>query len=172
MKKVIAILAVAIIGMSAAFSAKAIEDPNPKGTKVVGVQVGFLPGIGGSAYGEYVLVDSWWKGHFSVGAHLGFRHWSSHINDFAIAPRASYGLNITDKFEAHVAVVTGIGIESYPYTDYINGDVVTRTKLSLGLCYGTLVGARFFFSESFGASAEVGYIGYAPYTNVGVCFKF
>ena len=45
MKKIVAILAVAALAMSAAFSAKAIEDPNPVGTKVVGVQAGFLPGF-------------------------------------------------------------------------------------------------------------------------------
>ena len=173
MKKIVAILAVALIGMSAAFSAKAIEDPNPKGTKVVGLQAGFLPGIGGSVYGEYVLVDSWWKGHFSVGAHIGFRHYGTGLgynyNEFALAPRASYGLNITEQFEAHVAVVSGLGFSGYTY-NYSDG--TKSHSSSVGLCYGTLVGARYFLSEGFGLSAEVGYLGYAPYTNVGICFKF
>ena len=172
MKKLFVTLLVVVAAMVAPNSAKAIEDPFQKGTLIFGVQGGYYPGFGGSVYGDCVLVDSWWKGHFAVGAHLGFRHWGTHYNDFALAPRASYGLNITDKFEAHVAVVAGLGFESYPYVDYIGGDYVTKTKFAVGLCYGTLVGARYFFSDSFGVSAEVGYIGYAPYTNVGVCFKF
>lgn len=174
MKKIVAILAVAALAMSAAFSAKAIEDPNPVGTKVVGIQAGFLPGIGGSVYGEYVLVDSWWMGHFSVGAHLGTRFYSYattgySYSEFALAPRASYGLNITNAFEVHVAVVAGLGFSSSNYR-YSNGDIEHHT--TLGLCYGTLLGLRYFFSDSFGLSAEAGYLGYAPYTNVGVCFKF
>ena len=174
MKKIVAILAVAALAMSAAFSAKAIEDPNPVGTKVVGIQAGFLPGIGGSAYGEYVLVDSWWKGHFAVGVHMGARFYSYvstgySYNEFALAPRASYGLNITDKFEAHVAVVAGFGLSNSLYR-YSDGTIDRYTHP--GLCYGTLLGIRYFFSDSFGLSAEAGYLGYAPYTNVGIAFKF
>lgn len=173
MKKIVAILAVAVLAMSAAFSAKAIEDPWVKGTKVAGVQVGFLPGIGGSAYFDYVLVDSWWKGHFTVGGEILYRHWSTgysdyvyNYNDFGFAPRATYGLNITNQFEVHAGVLAGIGVSTWGWSDE------HHKESSFGLCYGGLAGIRYFFTDSFALSAEVQYSGYGQYANVGVAFKF
>ena len=172
MKKIIAILAVAIIGMSAANTAKALSPQWEKGTMVVGAMFGYYPGIGGTLTGDYVLVDSWWMGHFTVGAEALYRHfgrayagYTYSYNDFAIAPRATYGLNITDAFEVHVGVLAGLGISTWRWSD-------TDTDKSLGLCYGGLAGIRYFFTDSFGLSAEVQYSGYGQYTNVGVCFKF
>lgn len=174
MKKIIAILAVAVVAMSAAFSAKAIEDPWAKGTVVVGAQVGFLPGIGASAYGDYVLVDSWWKGHFTIGGEFLFRHYGRTVsgyeynwnyNEFGIAPRVTYGLNITEKFEVHAGVLTGLGISTWKWTG-------EKAHSAPGFLYGGIAGVRFFFTNNFGLSAEFQYSGYGPYTNVGVAFKF
>jgi len=167
MKKIIAILAVAIIGLSSAFSAKAIEDQWSKGTMVVGGMAGFYPGIGGALTGDYVLVDSWWMGHFTVGAQINFRHWNVapgyySYNDLAVAPRATYGLNISDKFEVHAGVMAGLGVRFWS----------DGTGTYPGLCYGGLAGARFFFTENFGAVAELNYSGYGPYLNAGVAYKF
>ncbi len=174
MKKIVAILAAAVIGMSLlAPKANAIEDQWSKGTMVAGAMVGFYPGIGGSITGDYVLIDSWWKGHFTVGAQINFRTWSytSYLtyNDLAVAPRATYGLNITDKFEVHAGVMAGLGVHFYNWKEAIYNDGTTRY---LGLCYGGLAGIRFFFSENFGLQAELNYSGYGPYANVGIAYKF
>ena len=102
MKKIIAILAVAIIGMSMAVKANAIEDQWSKGTMVVSVLGGIDPWYGSLAFGgigafDYVLVDSWWKGHFTIGGQVGFeanKYWKT----LSAAPRVTYGLNLSEKF--------------------------------------------------------------------------
>ncbi len=167
MKKFIAVLAVAATCMFAANSAKAIEDQWSKGTMVAGAMVGFYPGIGGAITGDYVLIDTWWKGHFTVGAQINFRHWNVapgyySWNDLAVAPRATYGLNITDKFEVHAGVMAGLGVHFWS----------DGTGNYPGFCYGGLAGVRYFFSDNFGLQAEFNYSGYGPYANVGVAYKF
>lgn len=169
MKKVITFAMVAFMTLAMSQKAQAIEDPNPKGTVAIGAHVGFLPGIGGSAFADFVIVDSWWKGHFTIGGELLFRHWGGgyyNYNEFAIAPRACYGLNITKQFEVHAGLITGFGLSSW-------NDTSDHTKgINPGVCWGGVAGLRFFFTENFGVSAEFQYTGYGPYTNVGVAFKF
>ena len=164
MKKLFVTLLIAAVSMAASFQAKAIEDPFEKGTLIFGAQFGALPGIGGNLYGDCVLVDSWWKGHFTVGAQLGFRHWnyssSYSYNDLAVMPRVTYGLNITNKFEVHVGTLLGLGARWY------GGDP------HLGLAYGGLAGLRLFFTEAIALSVEANYSGYGPYLNAGLAFKF
>ena len=177
MKKVLLLSAVAFLILATSFKAQAIEDPNPKGTFVLGAQAGFLPGIGGSVFGDYVLVDSWWKGHFTVGGELLYRHYGRIVtgydyrysyNDFAFAARATYGLNITSKFEVHAGVVAGVGFSRWGWKNVENNQ---SHESHVGVCYGGLAGVRYFFTNSFGVTAEVQYASYGPYTNVGVVFK-
>ncbi len=186
MKRIIATLAVAVVAMSAAFSAKAIEDQWNKGTMVVSGTTSFLPGIGGTLSGDFVLFDTWWKGHFTVGGQIGYRYQAFEVadkyrtNDLAAAARATYGLNITDQFEVHVGLLSGLG-------DRMWKDVTTKnTGDNLGFYSGSFVGLHFFFTDSFAATAEVSYINYlfrspleyynshnfGPFFNLGVSFKF
>ena len=164
MKKLFVTLLIAAVTMVASFQAKAIEDPFEKGTLIFGAQVGALPGIGGNVYGDCVLVDSWWKGHFTVGAQIGFRHWNVSdyytYNDLGVMARATYGLNITQKFEVHAGTLVGLGSRWYDHNPH------------LGLAYGGLVGLRLFFTESVALSVEANYSGYGPYLNAGLAFKF
>lgn len=182
MKKIVAILAAAVIGMSLlAPKANAIEDQWEKGTFVVGGMVGYYPGFGVTAYGDYVLVDSWWKGHFTVGGqvNLQFRHqnlvsgYNIYYNwtDVAAAARATYGLNITDKFEVHAGALAGLGFiaERIHYDTTAIEDARANT---LRPCLGGLAGVRYFFSDSFGVTAEFNYSNYGALANVGVAFKF
>lgn len=170
MKKIVAILAVALIGMSAAFSAKAIEDPNPKGTLVVGAQVGVMP-LGTNVFGDYVLVDSWWKGHFTVGGQVGlstFGYGWGRYTYFDIAPRVTYGLNITNQFEVHVGVLSGIG---FTMDRFESGDHY-EVHNDFRLVYGGVTGVRFFFSDKFGATAEIIGAGHYSTFNAGIVMKF
>ena len=182
MKKIVAILAAAVIGMSLlAPKANAIEDQWEKGTFVVGGMVVYYPGFGVTAYGDYVLVDSWWKGHFTVGGqvNLQFRHqnlvsgYNIYYNwtDVAAAARATYGLNITDKFEVHAGALAGLGFiaERIHYDTTAIEDARANT---LRPCLGGLAGVRYFFSDSFGVTAEFNYSNYGALANVGVAFKF
>lgn len=160
MKKLFVTLLIAAVSMVASFQAKAIEDPFQKGTLIFGAQFGALPGIGGTLYGDCVLVDSWWKGHFTVGGQIGYRYWSAYsYHDLGVMARATYGLNITQKFEVHAGTLIGLGDHFYNHSSV------------LGLAYGGLVGLRLFFSESVALSVEANYSGYGPYLNAGLAFK-
>lgn len=161
MKKLIVTLLVVVAAMAAPYSAKAIEDPFEKGTLIFGVQGGYYPYWGGTVYGDCVLVDSWWKGHFTVGAQVGLMGYNGFNHAFlSVAPRVTYGLNITDRFEVHAGTLVGLGTYFY------------HGGKDLHLCYGGLTGLRFFFTENLALSAEFNYSGYNPYLNVGLAFKF
>lgn len=169
MKKVIMLAMVAFMTLAMSQKAQAIEDPNPKGTMVIGIRAGIRPlgyiGLGGSVVGDYTLVDSWWKGHFTVGGYAGynFTRWD-HESDFAFMPRATYGLNITKEFEAHVAVMTGVCWRHWPSNYYEHNNEIR-------FAHGEVVGARYMFTPGFGVEAEMGYVSYMSYLNIGVTFK-
>ena len=164
MKKIIAILAVAIIGMSMAVKANAIEDQWSKGTMVVSVLGGIDPFYGHLAFGgigafDYVLVDSWWKGHFTVGGQVGFeanKYWKT----LSAAPRVTYGLNITEKFEVHVGFAAGYYHDFGSYYSY------------RGFYSNEFVGMHFSFSDSMAFTAQVGYAAYSPTVTAGVSVRF
>ena len=169
MKKIIAILAVAIIGMSMADKANAIEEQWSKGTSIVSVMGGIDPWYGYVAFGglgayDYVLVDSWWKGHFTVGGQVGFeanKYWKV----LSAAPRATYGLNISEKFEVHVGVAAGyyhnFGNHDYDYGYIIRGGIYTSE----------FVGMHLSFSDSIAFTAQVGYAAYSPNVTAGISFR-
>ena len=170
MKKVFMLMMVALMTIGVSQKAQAIEDPNPKGTVVLGAQVGFLPGIGCSVFGDYVLVDSWWKGHFTVGGEFLYSHYGRRIldsdyklifNDFGFATRTTYGLNIISSLEVHAGILLGVGLSTWG-----------NHNSQVGFCYGGLAGVRYFFTNQFGATAEFQFTSYGTYTNVGVVFKF
>lgn len=170
MKKIIAILAVVVIGMSAVSNANAIEPQWKKGTMVGGVMGGIDPWIlieydvlyaGGLAFADYVLVDSWWKGHFTVGGQLGFiggKYWHS----FSAAPRVTYGLNLTDQFEVHLGVNAGMAFGK-GWTHFVNNE---------------FVGMHFFFNDNMAFTAQAGYAlgladySYTPSVLAGISFRF
>lgn len=177
MKKLISIIAVAAIALTASFSAQAIEDPDAVGTIKAGARVGFYPGFGSNVSVDYVLVDSWWKGHFTVGAFAGFLIDKDKFSLYtftdrriSVMPRATYGLNITDAFEVHAGAMTGLylGRETTKWED---SKTTTNSKIS-GVDYGTFVGCDYFFSGAIGVTAEMGWFVSSPYTNVGLVLKF
>lgn len=167
MKRIIAILAIAFIGMVAASNANAIEDQWSKGTMVAGVMGGIDPfigalGFGGVAFGDYVLVDSWWKGHFTVGGQFGYEGFTydygfgrTGYSQFSVAPRATYGLNLTDKFEVHAGIATGY------YFGYWHGFYSSE-----------FLGMHYFFSDALAFTAQLGYSTYSPSVLAGISFKF
>ena len=164
MKKIIAILAVAIIGMSMAVKANAIEDQWSKGTMVVSVLGGIDPWYGSLAFGgigafDYVLVDSWWKGHFTIGGQVGFeanKYWKT----LSAAPRVTYGLNLSEKFEVHVGFAAGYYHDFGSYYSY------------RGFYSNEFVGMHFSFSDSMAFTAQVGYAAYSPTVTAGISFRF
>ena len=161
MKKIVAIVSLMTLCLSASFKAAAIEAPKPIGTKTVGIMAGIDPfysyiGIGGLAYFDYVLAN-WGIGHFTVGGQFGFEVFANtKVNSFSVAPRATYGINITDKFEAHVGLSMG-----YYHFAKVNG-----------FYHGEFIGMNYHFNPSFSLTAQLGYSAFSPALCVGVAFQF
>ena len=175
MKKTIILTLVTFLTFAMSFKAQAIEDPYPTGTIIGSAHFGFVPGIGANISGDYVLVDSWWKGHFTVGAYAGYNHrkWTSgneyKYSNFAILPRATYGLNITNNFEVHAGALAGLGYRTYTYIDEQN-------KLQRGsqpiFEIGGFAGVRYRLVGNLYADAELNYTATMSYLNIGVSFVF
>ena len=181
MKKVLLLLAVAFLTLATSFKAQAIEDPNPKGTMVVGLHAGFYPGIGANATFDYTLVDKWWKGHFTIGGYAGYNsrfyhyeYYTDRWTNFAIMPRATYGLNITKDFEVHAGLMLGVSFHSYRYVynENYTGTVDVSKGSSVHFSHGEIVGARYYFTPNFGVEAEFNYTGWMSWFNAGVTFRF
>ena len=185
MKKVFLLAMVAFMTLAMSHEAKAIEDPNPSGTLVVGARAGLFYGYGANVVADYTLVDYWWKGHFTIGGYTGF-NWNPWRVDtetverygfwnWALMPRATYGLNITNDFEVHVGVMAGFCVQRWP-----NQYVAEPNRFLF--THGEFAGVRYMFTDNFGVEAEVIYSsnfgahGYDPYGmsyfNIGVTFKF
>lgn len=176
------VAAVAAMLCFGAQNASAIEAPNHEGDFNLNAFVGFWPGVGANVSGDYVLVNSWWQGHFTIGAYIGFNsttdsytHWDYKYSNISIMPRATYGLNITDKFEVHAGAMTGPcyrlwtvkydkeykAIGSKDYDDH-----------EVTLDWGGIAGCRYFLTDNFALSAELNYSAYMSWINLGVSLKF
>lgn len=160
---------VALMTLGVSQKAQAIEDPNPVGTLVLGARFNMEPhylyfGAGANVVGDYTLFNHWWMGHFTLGGYIG-SNFHSHTSQFTFMPRATYGLNITEDFEVHVAVMAGLGVRhlspKYYPTDY------RRVYFS----HGELAGVRYYFTPNIGVEAELGYVYTMGYFNVGVTFR-
>ncbi len=192
MKKLLSIAAAGLLLFCASFQASAIEGPDPVGSVTASAYLGLQPGVGANASLDYVLINKWWKGHFTVGAYAGFH--GNKTSDsmsaagvkventtrdfhFTVMPRATYGLNITDSFEVHAGTMMGVQF-SYDKTSASASASGTgieskekKSDTSAGFAYSEVVGCRYFISDNFGVSAEVGY-GSVTYLNVGFSFRF
>ena len=134
-----------------------------KGTVLINVNGGVLD-IGGGVSADVVIVDEWWKGHFSVGGEMDFSSPGTNKVAFGITPRVTYGLNITPKFEVHAAV--GLGVGGWNYKD---GDVDKTETFTM---LNDLVGIRFFLIDNLALFAESGYSYYFSYYRFGLSLKF
>lgn len=192
MKKLLSVTAAGLLLFATSFQARAIEDPDPVGSITASAYLGLLPGVGANAAADYVLINKWWKGHFTVGGYAGLygdktsdsvsvsgvtAKNSTKYHYFTVMPRATYGLNITDSFEVHAGTMVGMQF-SYSKT---KGSVSSsaagvdgkekKSETSLGVAYGELVGCRYFFTDNFGVSAECS-VGTVTYLNLGISYRF
>ena len=177
MKKVFMLVLVAMMTLGVCQQAQAIENPNAKGSSVLGIHAGYYPGFGFNATYDYTLINSWWKGHFTVGAYAGYNnrsyHWSyytSHYSNIAVMPRATYGLNITKQLEVHAGLMVGLNLQLDRWT-YDSPNISNESYTHTYFSHGEVVGARYMFNEKFGAEVELVYSGYQSYFNAGVTLK-
>jgi hypothetical protein len=190
MKKVFALLLAAVVGLAMSVNARAIEDQDPVGSITVGAHAMVFPGIGANLFGDYVLFDNWWKGHFTVGAQLGYSYYARtydssafgyvittnyHAHRFVLTPRVTYGLNILRQLEVHAGVMAGLGYENNGAT-IVSGTTAVPTETDPGpgvrFVFGEILGARYFLTETLAASLELNYANYMPWINVGVAYRF
>ena len=177
------VAAVAAMLCFGAQNASAIEAPNHEGDFNLNIMGGFLSeysgGLGASVSGDYVLVNSWWKGHFTVGGFIEFNqskddYWSDvdiKYTNFAIMARATYGLNITDKFEVHAGAMTGPVFHSWKYK-YDNSTYNFEDDKSTDFGGAGVAGCRFFLSDNFALTAEMIAGTHLTYFNGGISLKF
>ena len=148
MKKFGMLLAVAALAMVSYNASAELAPQWSKGTMIINANAGLLD-TGADLSVDYVLVDKWWKGHFTVGGEIDFSIPVKHEVAFGFTPRATYGLNITDQFEVHAALGVGFGMWNYKNGDYSDHGTF--------IMYNDLIGCRYFFSDNIGLLAEVGY---------------
>ena len=167
MKRIGKFMMIAAMAM-ASYSASAELEPQwSKGTMMVNAAIGVQP-FGGTVSLDYVLVDEWWKGHFTVGGEFDFSVPYKHETAIGITPRATYGLNITPEFEVHVTAETGFGIRSWQYW---NGERDVKTTDSF-ILWGGFAGCRYFFTENLAVLAEIGGEDLFPALRAGITYKF
>lgn len=162
--KFVMIAAMAMVSYSASAE---LEPQWSKGTAMVNAAIGVEP-FGGTVSVDYVLVDEWWKGHFTVGGEFDFSVPYKHGTAIGITPRATYGLNITPEFEVHVTAETGFGFRTWQYW---NGERDVKTSDTFVL-WGGFAGCRYFFTENLAVLAEIGGEDFFPALRAGITYKF
>ena len=173
MKKIGKILAVAAIAM-VSYSASAELAPQwSKGTMVGNIHFDFDPFFVDDLVGtdislDYVLVDEWWMGHFTVGGEIDFAG-HDNVKNIGLTPRATYGLNISDSFEVHAVAGLGSVHHSVKWDDV---DGHRHHDKDWRLYETFLLGCRYFFADNLAATAEYGWTAYMPELRIGLSLKF
>lgn len=162
--KILMIAALATVSYSASAE---LEPQWSKGTMMVNAAIGVQP-FGGTVSLDYVLVDEWWKGHFTVGGEFDFSVPYKHETAIGVTPRATYGLNITPEFEVHVTAETGFGFRTWQYW---NGERDVKDTDTF-ILWGGFAGCRYFFTDNLAVLAEIGGENWFPALRAGITYKF
>ena len=162
--KFVMIAAMAMVSYSASAE---LEPQWEKGTAMVNAAIGVQP-FGATVSLDYVLVDEWWKGHFTIGGEFDFSVPYKKETAIGLTPRATYGLNITPEFEVHVTAETGFGFRTWQYW---NGEKDVKTTDSFVL-WGGFAGCRYFFTDNLAVLAEIGGENWFPALRAGITYKF
>jgi hypothetical protein len=185
MKKSVLLLVVAVFAFT---QLVAQESTFSKGDKVLNLGIG----LGGRWSGSYMktsvppisvsmefgVVDKVLeKGSIGVGPYLAY---ASHkweysgygwkITDIIIGARGSFHYPLVDKLDTYTGLLLGYDISSEKEigtTPYGGG---LYNSSYGGVSYAWFVGARYYFSDSFAAMAELG-VG-ITYLNIGIALKF
>lgn len=188
MKKFIALLSVAVLALAGAQRASAIEDPNPKGNLTLGAYVSVAPGA--NFTGDVVIANVW-KGHITIGGVAGVFYapqvfYPASIRnpefDIFLAPRATFGLNLSKKIQVYAGLFTGVRVYfNHEYNPTYNSNPFLYTNVSpytgavkanFGFAGGMVNGFRFFLTDRFALSAEICPAYPTTLINMGVSLKF
>lgn len=154
-----------------------------KGDKVLNLGLGIGSAIySGTGYSSVVpplsasleigIVDNILeKGSVGVGGYLGFsshkysNYWRS--TSIIIGPRGAFHYALVDKLDTYAGLIIGYNIYS---SKWIGSGFELNDTSSGGLVSSEFVGARYYFSDSFAANAELGFG--ISYLTIGVALKF
>ena len=94
-------------------------------------------------------------------------YWGWKSTDIMIGARGALHYAFVDKLDTYAGVMVGFNINTWKWHGTYES---TSNAGTSGLAYTLFVGARYYFTESIAAFAELGY-GYSL-ANVGLSFKF
>ncbi len=175
-----------LVACLAALNVSAQKTSFAQKDNVVGVGIGFggnmyagyygsgikrIPAI--SAYYEHCVKDNLWdeKSSIGVGGLLGYAsaktdYWKS--SNIIIGARGALHYAFLDKLDTYTGLMLGYDIVSFKWEDDLWNNYASGA--ASGFTWSWFVGARYYFTDSFAAFAELGY-GVAI-LNLGVSFKF
>ena len=169
MKQIITFLSVVALALAASFNGSAAE-PDKPGTKLITVQGGYGPGVGGIVSGN-IAVANLGAAHLYGGLQFGvdLRHGKAtdaKKTDLSAAPRLMLGFNLGRVVEFHFGGLAGIAAQKF-----------NTSQNQLVFSYAGFGGFRFNVSDSFSLLME-GYYAYptkslhVPYGSAGFAFRF
>jgi len=134
-------------------------------------ELGFIDGlmdnkasIGLGAYGAYTANK--WEGSI-LGTSYGWEY-----TYIIVGARGTFHYLFANKLDSYAGLMLGYNIvssEFYSDNDSIKS-LITSSATASGIGFAGFIGARYYFTESLAALAEVGYG--AAYLNLGLAFKF
>ena len=139
-----------------------------KGSGLLNVGFGFVPGFGANVSYDFGLIDALEPGIFTIGGMVGIQTWGKNysyreeyrVNSFLVSSRATYRYPINRTFEVYATVMLGVNIMSY--SKYYKDENLPF--------FGTTVGCRYSFSHALSVFTEIGYN--IAYFNGGLSFSF
>jgi hypothetical protein len=147
-----------------------------KGTNVVNLGIGLGSYIPIEASYEHSLVDGLINGDngaIGLGAYLGWYSDSESFlggkmsySDIVIGARGAFHYQFVDNLDTYAGLMLGYDIASATW----KGEGISPSVSASAVTFSAFLGARYSFTPSIGAYAELGY-GIA-YLSVGVALKF
>ena len=177
MRKLLLVLLVVLFSLT---QLVAQESTFKKGDKVINLGIGFGSTYYGSYYTSHTpalsasvefgvkdgVLD---KGSIGVGGYVGYSSatWASYYktSNIIIGARGSFHYPLVNKLDTYTGLLLGYNIYSYSYESTYHGAAGSASNVALAW----FAGARYYFSDKFAGTAEIGY-GIA-YLTIGVAIK-
>lgn len=162
MKKFMTII---VLALAINFSSNAQEVALPKGSSVVSVGLGFISSFSNIAvppiYGqyEYMVAEFGGKWGVGVGAMGGYFAQKGISSTFNCGGIDALG-------DIHFSPIPQLDLYSGLYVGFVSASS-SNTRVN-GTDWGPIIGARYFFSDTFGLDLQIGGLGTL---NVGVAFR-
>lgn len=150
-----------------------------------GYGIGFPPTSVSVDFGAFDDLIQGKNGSIGIGGYVGFANYrNKNVNNFithknrvmrmCFAARGSFHYQFVDNLDTYAGAMLGLYTYDQKYVvEDNNGNSVNITERhtsNAGFAHSLFVGARYYFSDSFGVNAEAGY----GFTNIaiGITFKF